>query len=70
MAKKDYSKLEKDDLLKVIEKLESRKKYGLIWDDEIRASSSSFLCANCLPEIHKEVIDDRVYHTCFFVKSK
>lgn len=29
---KDYSKLEKDDLLKVIEKLESRKKYGLIWD--------------------------------------
>ena len=29
MAKKDYSKLEKDDLLKVIEKLESRKKYGL-----------------------------------------
>jgi len=28
MAKKDYSKLEKDDLLKVIEKLESRKKYG------------------------------------------
>lgn len=27
MVKKDYSKLEKDDLLKVIEKLESRKKY-------------------------------------------
>lgn len=31
---KDYSKLEKDGLLKVIEKLESRKKYGLIWDEE------------------------------------
>ena len=30
---KDYSKLEKEDLLKVIEKIESHKKYGLIWDD-------------------------------------
>ena len=30
----DYSKLSKDDLLKVIAKLESRKKYGLIWDEE------------------------------------
>lgn len=31
---KDYSKLAKEDLLKVIEKLESHKKYGLIWDEE------------------------------------
>ncbi len=31
---KDYSKLNKDELLKVVESLESRKKYGLIWDEE------------------------------------
>ncbi len=31
---KDYSKLSKEDLIKKIEKLESRKKYGLIWDEE------------------------------------
>ncbi len=30
----DYSKLSKEDLLKVVENLESRKKYGLIWDEE------------------------------------
>lgn len=31
---KDYSQFNKEDLLKVIEKLDSRKKYGLIWDEE------------------------------------
>lgn len=34
MAKKDYSSLTKDQLLEVIEKLEGKKKYGLIWDEE------------------------------------
>ncbi len=31
---KDYSHLSKEELIKAIEKLESRKKYGLIWDEE------------------------------------
>ncbi|RJQ34602.1 site-specific DNA-methyltransferase [Candidatus Parcubacteria bacterium] len=34
MAKKDYEKLNKEDLIKIVEKLETRKKYGLIWDEE------------------------------------
>jgi len=34
MAKKDYSNLTKDQLLDVIEKLEGKKKYGLVWDEE------------------------------------
>ena len=34
MTKKDYSKLNKDQLLEVIEKLEGKKKYGLVWDEE------------------------------------
>lgn len=32
--KKKYNEFSKDDSLKVMEKLESRKKYGLIWDEE------------------------------------
>ena len=31
---KDYSQFSKDDLIKIVEKLETRKKYGLIWDEE------------------------------------
>ncbi len=34
MAKKDYSNLTKDQLLEVIDKLEGKKKYGLVWDEE------------------------------------
>jgi len=32
--KKDYSSWKKDDLIKRIEGLEKRKKYGLVWDEE------------------------------------
>lgn len=31
---KDYTQLSKEELLRVIDKIESRKKYGLIWDEE------------------------------------
>lgn len=54
MAKKDYTKLEKDDLLKVIEKLESRKKYGLIWDEEKTKEQFEKESENALPVL-KEV---------------
>jgi len=51
---KDYSKLEKDDLLKVIEKLESRKKYGLIWDEEKTKEQFEKESENALPVL-KEI---------------
>jgi adenine-specific DNA-methyltransferase len=51
---KDYSKLEKDDLLKVITKLESRKKYGLIWDEEKTKEQFEKESENALPVL-KEV---------------
>ena len=54
MVKKDYSKLEKDGLLKVIEKLESRKKYGLIWDEEKTKEQFEKESENALPVL-KEV---------------
>ena len=51
---KDYSKLEKEDLLKVIEKIESRKKYGLIWDEEKTKEKFEKESENALPVL-KEV---------------
>ena len=52
--KKDYSKLEKDDLLKVITKLESRKKYGLVWDEEKTKEKFEKESENALPVL-KEI---------------
>ena len=51
---KDYSKLEKEDLLKIIEKFESRKKYGLIWDEEKVKEQFEKDAENALPVL-KEV---------------
>jgi adenine-specific DNA-methyltransferase len=50
----DYSKLSKEELLKVVEKLESRKKYGLIWDEERTKEQFERESENALP-ILKEV---------------
>lgn len=58
---KDYSKLEKKDLIKVIEKLESRKRYGLIWDEEKVKEQFEKDAQNALPVLKeiksKEIID-------------
>lgn len=50
----DYSKLSKEDLLKIIKKLESRKKYGLIWDEERTKEQFEKESENALPVL-KEV---------------
>jgi adenine-specific DNA-methyltransferase len=34
MPKKDYSQLSKEQLIELLEKSESKKKYGLVWDEE------------------------------------
>ena len=54
MAEKDYSKLDKIELIKIIEKLESRKKYGLIWDEEKVKEQFEKDAENALPVL-KEV---------------
>ena len=54
MAKKDYSNLDKEELVKIIEKLESRKKYGLIWDEEKVKEQFEKDAQNALPVL-KEV---------------
>lgn len=50
----DYSKLSKEDLLKVIDKLGSRKKYGIIWDEERTKEQFEKESENALPVL-KEV---------------
>lgn len=50
----DYSKLSKEELLKIVEKLESRKKYGLIWDEERTKEQFEKESENALPVL-KEV---------------
>lgn len=58
----DYSKLSKEELLKVIEKLESRKKYGLIWDEERTKEQFEKESENALPVLKevksKEIMTD------------
>jgi len=59
---KDYSKLEKKDLIKVIEKLESRKRYGLIWDEEKVKEQFEKDAQNALPvlkEIKSKELNDK-----------
>ena len=62
MAKKDYSNLTKDQLLEVIEKLEGKKKYGLVWDEERVPEKVVPDCQDKLPVLTevkgKEIITD------------
>ncbi len=63
MAKKDYSNLTKDQLLDVIEKLEGKKKYGLVWDKERVQEKIVTNCQDKLPVLTevkgKEIITDK-----------
>ena len=62
MAKKDYSSLEKEELIRIIEGLESRKKYGLVWDEERIKEQFEKESDNALPVLKevksKEIITD------------
>lgn len=50
---KDYSKLSKEKLIELIEKLESRKKYGLVWDEEHVREKFEKEAENALPIIRE-----------------
>lgn len=59
---RDYSELNKEELLKIVEKLESRKKYGLIWDEEKVKEKFEKDAENALPvlkEIESKEIKDK-----------
>ena len=59
---KAYSEYTKEELLKIVEKLESRKKYGLIWDEEKVKEQFEKDAENALPvlkEISSKEITDK-----------
>jgi len=62
MAKKDYSNLTKEQLLEVIEKLESKRKVGLYWDEARDLEKVVLDCRDKLPVLKevkgKQVITD------------
>lgn len=70
---KDYSSLTKDELIQLIEKLESRKKYGLIWDEERVPEQVVIDCKNNLPVLSeikkKEIITDESLPTNILIEG-
>src|SRR3989339_966111 len=59
---KDYSQFSKEELLKIVEKMESCKKYGLIWDEEEVKEQFEKDAENALPvlkEISSKEITDK-----------
>ena len=53
MTKRDYSNWEKPDLIIQIEKMEKRKKYGLVWDEEHAHEEFEVQAQNSLPVLEE-----------------
>lgn len=53
MPKKDFSQWDKKDLISHIEKLEKRKKYGLVWDEEHTREEFEIAAQNSLPVLEE-----------------
>lgn len=65
MAKKNYKDWSKEDLIKHVEKLEKRKKYGLVWDEERVKEEFELAARNSLPvlqEVAKNAIETNPEH--------
>lgn len=54
MAKKDYSSLSKEQLIELVEKLDSKSKYGLVWEEDRIQEQVVIECREKLPVL-KEV---------------
>ena len=59
MAKKDYTDLTKDELIDLVEKIEEKKKYGLVWDEERVPEKVVLECQKQLPVL-TEVVDKTI----------
>jgi len=53
MRKKDYSQWDKEDLIAHIQKLEKRKKYGLVWDEDRTREVFELQAQNSLPVLEE-----------------
>ncbi len=50
---KDYTHLSNEQLINLVEKLESKKKYGLVWDEERVPEQVVLDCKDNLPVLTK-----------------
>jgi adenine-specific DNA-methyltransferase len=62
MKKRDYSKLNRSQLLEIVEKLDGEKEYGLVWDAEREPETVVTMCEDNLP-ILSEVKSKEVLST-------
>ncbi len=73
MQKKDYSSLTKEQLLEVIEKLEEKKQYGLVWDEERVPEKVVTDCQDNLPVLTevkgKEIFTDENQPTHILIEG-
>lgn len=73
MAKKDYSNLTREQLLEVIDKLEGKKKYGLVWDEERVPEKVVTDCQDKLPVLtaikSKEITTDETQPTHILIEG-
>jgi adenine-specific DNA-methyltransferase len=60
MSKKDYSSLSKEQLIELVEKLDSKRRYGLVWEDDRIQEQVVVECREKLP-ILKEVKSKEIY---------
>jgi adenine-specific DNA-methyltransferase len=60
MSKKDYSSLSKEQLIELVEKLDSKRSYGLVWEDDRIQEQVVVECREKLP-ILKEVKSKEIY---------
>ena len=60
MPKNDYSTWSKEDLIKKVNALEKRKKYGLVWDSEREPEKVVLDCQKELPVL-KEIKKNEIY---------
>lgn len=54
MAKRNYDNWNKEELIREIKKLEKRKKYGIVWEDEKEPEYVATLCKEKLPVLEED----------------
>lgn len=73
MAKKDYSNLNNDQLVSIIEKFEEKRKYGLIWDEERVPEKVVTDCQLSLPVLtevkSKEITNNHASQTHILIEG-
>ncbi len=74
MTKTDYSKWSKSDLIKEVKKLEKRKKYGIVWDEETNKEVFEEAILKKFPVLqelkNKEIITNQKQSTNFLIEGE